>query len=47
MIVWASAASAAAVILIVILILYRRQVRKIGRQLEFLKDNRTKSFPSW
>lgn len=41
MIVWASSASAAAVILIVILILYRRQVRKIGRQLEFLKDNRT------
>lgn len=41
MIVWASAASAAAVILVVILILYRRQVRKIGRQLEFLKDNRT------
>ena len=41
MIVWASATSAAAVILIVILILYRRQVRKIGRQLEFLKDNRT------
>ena len=41
MIVWASAASAAAVSLIVIWILYRRQVRKIGRQLEFLKDNRT------
>ena len=41
MIVWASAALAAAVILIEILILYRRQVRKIGRQLEFLKVNRT------
>ena len=35
MVIWASAATAAAVILIVILILYRRQVRKTGRQLEF------------
>lgn len=41
MVIWASAATAAAVILIVILILYRRQVRKTGRQLEFLKDRRT------
>lgn len=41
MVIWASGATAAAVILIVILILYRRQVRKTGRQLEFLKDRRT------
>ena len=41
MVIWASAATAAAVILIVILILYRRQVRKTGRQLEFLKARRT------
>lgn len=41
MVIWASAATAAAVILIVILILYSRQVRKTGRQLEFLKDRRT------
>lgn len=41
MVIWASAATAAAVILTVILILYRRQVRKTGRQLEFLKDRRT------
>ena len=41
MVVWASAATAAAVILVVILVFYRRQIRKIGRQLEFLKDNRT------
>ena len=41
MVVWASAATAAAVILVVILVFYRRQIRKIGRKLEFLKDNRT------
>lgn len=41
MVIWASGATAAAVILIVILILYRRQVRKTGRQLEFLKARRT------
>lgn len=41
MVIWVSAATAAAVILIVILILYRRQVRKTGRQLEFLKARRT------
>ena len=41
MIIWTSAATAAAVILLIILILYRRQVRKTGRQLAFLKEQRT------
>lgn len=41
MVIWAVAATLAAVILGVILVLYRRQVKKICRQMEFLKDNRT------
>ena len=41
MIIWTSAATAAAVILLIILILYLRQVRKTGRQLAFLKEQRT------
>lgn len=41
MVIWASAATAVAVILAMILILYRRQVKKISRQMRFLKDNRT------
>ena len=41
MLFWALAATAAALILIIILILYRRQIRKISRDLTFLKNNRT------
>lgn len=41
MLFWALAATAAALLLIIILILYRRQIRKISRDLTFLKNNRT------
>ena len=41
MVIWAFAATAAAVVMGLMLALYRRQVRKICRQMEFLKDNRT------
>ena len=41
MILWASAATVAAILLIVLFLAYRRQVKKICRQLAFQKDNRT------
>lgn len=41
MLIWALAATAAAIISIILLILYRRQIRKIIRQLDFLKNNQT------
>ena len=41
MFIWASAASAAAVILLLIIVSYRRQIKKICRQLDFLKENKT------
>lgn len=41
MFIWASAASAAAVILLLIIVSYRQQIRKICRQLDFLKENKT------
>lgn len=41
MLIWALAATAAAIISIILLILCRRQIRKIIRQLDFLKNNQT------
>ena len=41
MILWAIAATAAVILFIILFLAYRRQVKKICRQLAFHKDNRT------
>ena len=41
MIIWTITAAAAACMTILILIAYRRQVKKVCRQLAFLKDHQT------
>lgn len=41
MIFWTAAAAAAALVLLIVLFLYRRQVRRLCRQMEFLKKHKT------